>query len=139
LIEFPEQHRGLRHIDIAVAVEAAETGFDMAFVREIDEIGQVVYLFPGNWRFCSPVGKYFIDFALLPLIAAFDDHVTAHTGLNGRYPCHVRSAGVDMTEFAGDHVVVNVGLMAEIDRLLYLLSFRYPRLKGKRAQQNSAR
>ena len=94
---------------------ARETGLYMPLVREVNKVGDVVYLYPRDRLTIFPVGGQLHD--LGTLADAGQRVVTAHAFADAWYAGDGRPVGVDMATLARNLVVRGMYRVAEFDRL----------------------
>ena len=92
-----------------------ETGLYMPLVREVNKVGDVVYLYPRYRLTIFPVGGQLHD--LGTLADAGQRVVTAHAFADAWYAGDGRPVGVDMATLARNLVVRGMNCVAEFDRL----------------------
>lgn len=94
---------------------AFEVGLDVSFMREVNKIGNIVYLDPRNRLAILPIRR---KFQYLRLITdARYRIVAAHAFANAGNAGNRRSVGINVAVLARNFVVRGVHCMTEFDRL----------------------
>ncbi len=98
-----------------MAVRALHARRDVAHVRELDMIGDLVDSIPGNRFLPLEVSSKPLD--LLRVLTSRHELMTAHAGCHGRDPRPHGSLGREMAILAVDLVLAGVDIMGERDGL----------------------
>jgi hypothetical protein len=106
-------NRGVHPRDVTVTNPALDAGSDVPFVREADEVRQVMHAEPGDRLLPFPVSQQLHDLGLL----RSDRQMALGTALNRRNAGHRAAAGVRVAKETRHRVVASVDAMAEFDRL----------------------
>jgi hypothetical protein len=86
---------------------------DVAFVREVDEVGLVIDFDPGDWFLSVPVLSNLFDLCFVRLHDGMAPHASIHRGDSGDR----RAPRVDMAVQTRDLILARVDLVTEGERL----------------------
>lgn len=101
--------------DRTVTFLTFEAGLDMPLMREVNIVGNVVYLDPRYWFAIFPVSRQFHD--LRTVADSGQRFVTAHAFAHARYAGDGRPGGIDMAILARNFVIRGMNRVAEFDWL----------------------